>query len=671
MNFYSAQENAKKKTKYLVLLYILVLIVLTFLSTVVLMFIVPIFTGQTISLNHYWESIYNERNLPTFLWVGAFIIGGALISSIIKARHLSNGGAVIAASLGGVRLSPNSHVLNERKALNVVEEMAIASGMPVPEVFILRKETAINAFAAGQTPQDAVIGLTQGCIDKLTRAQLQGVVGHEFSHILNGDMRLNLRIIMLLYGIEFVSLLGRILSSTSRRGSSRKGKGNGAIILVGIALRIIGWFGILFGNMIQGAVSRQREFLADASSVQFTRDPTTIADALKVIGGGAQTSRLKNTDVNDVAHMFFGQAFNARLAFLFATHPPIELRIQRIEPSWDGAFLKALPPPVVETQNDSSNKTTSGLERLQESLPQPLAMLMAAGVMVEHLSESSQNTLSKLVEKAQDPMEAMALILAILAMEEVYNVAEKDNQNSLVKIDWSSLLKDSSAKGLDALVKQQIQFLQSVNLVNKLPLVELAMPALKSLSKKQYLEFKGFMQAVMDWDGQQTIFEQSVFQLVGRYLDVNFGLKSANKVRYKKAQQVAMELQVVFSSVVYYGHNAPQDKKEGSSANYGTNDSSKHISKHNEQITMDYAFAKAIKHIGLPNLQRIEVDDNQQTMFQLAVEKLLYCSEPLKQNIIESLVLSIEYDGQVNAIEKELVLAIAATMNAPIPRINL
>ncbi|GAB6070788.1 M48 family metallopeptidase [Thiomicrorhabdus hydrogeniphila] len=661
MNFYSAQENAKKKTKYLVLLYILVLIALTFLSTVVLMFIVPMFTGQTIHLNHFWDSIYNERNLPTFLWVGAFILSGALISSIMKARHLSNGGAVIAASLGGVRLSSNSHVLNERKALNVVEEMAIASGMPVPEVFILRKENAINAFAAGQTPQDAVIGLTQGCIDKLTRAQLQGVVGHEFSHILNGDMRLNLRIIMLLYGIEFISLLGRILSSTSRRGSSRKGKGNGAIILVGIALRIIGWFGILFGNMIQGAVSRQREFLADASSVQFTRDPTTIADALKVIGGGAQTSRLKNTDVNDVAHMFFGQAFNARLAFLFATHPPIELRIQRIEPSWDGAFLKALPPPSpIETPTDSANNSQTSLERLQESLPQPLAMLMAAGVMVDHLSESSQNTLSKLVEKAQDPMEAMALILAILAIEEDQgedNLTDKDNQDLVPKIDWSSLLKDSNAKGLDGLVKQQIQLLKSTKLVNKLPLVELAMPALKSLSKTQYIEFKGFMQSVMDWDGQQTIFEQSVFQLVGRYLDVNFGLKSANKVRYKKAQQVAMELQMVFSSVVYYGHNTPHDKEENGS-------------KHNEQITMDYAFAKAIKHIGLPNLQRIEVDDKQQAMFQLAVEKLLYCSEPLKQKIIESLVLSIEYDGHVNAIEKELVLAIAATMNAPIPRIN-
>ena len=665
MNFYSAQENARKKTKYLVLLYILVLLVLTFLSTLVLMFVVPMFTGDPIMLNHFGGSIFDQRNLPTLFWVGTFVMGGALISSLIKARALSKGGSVIAASLGGVKLSPNSKELNERKALNVVEEMAIASGMPVPEVFVLRKESAINAFAAGQTPQDAVIGLTQGCIDKLTRSQLQGVVGHEFSHILNGDMRLNLRIIMLLYGIEFIALLGRILTSSNRSRSSRRGKGNGAIVLAGIALRIIGWFGILFGNMIQAAVSRQREFLADASSVQFTRDPDAIASALKVIGGLTESSRLKNTDVHAVSHMFFGQAFHTSLAFLFATHPPIEMRIQRIEPNWNGEYLKPLPPQepmqneseASQTEKSQTEKPASGLERLQESLPQPLsqplAMLMAAGVMVEHLNAQAQDTLKTLVEKAQDPMEAMALVLVVLAADD-----KSDPEVKTPQIEWQKILENNSAKGLLTLLEQQQKLLESTNLVNKLPLVELAMPALKTLSKSQYLEFKTLLQKVIDWDGQQTIFEQSIFQLVSRYLDVNFGLVKANKVRYKKAQQVAMELQIILSSVVHYGHNE--------------------ASKHNQQITMDLAFNKAIKHLELYNLQRIDIDNqqsgkefNQEQVFGLAVEKLLYCSEPLKQKIVEALVLSIEYDGQINAVEKELVLAIAATMNAPIPRLNL
>jgi len=459
-------------------------------------------------------------------------------------------------------------------------------------------------------------------------------------------MRLNLRIIMLLYGIEFIALLGRILSSSTRnRSRSRsKGKGNGAIILAGIALRIIGWFGILFGNMIQAAVSRQREFLADASSVQFTRDPSAISGALKVIGGVTESSRLRNTDVSEVSHMFFGQAFHTRLAFLFATHPPIEMRIQRVEPYWDGSFLKPLPPPEKsENPADAESKAnSSALDTLQDKLPQPLTMLMAAGLMVEQLSEKSQSTLVSLVEKSQDPMEAMALVLAVLACEEGKKVQP---------INWQQVLSSETVKGLDVLVKKQLELILSVDLVNKLPLIELTMPALKSLSKKQYLEFKALLQTVMDFDGQKTIFEQSVFQLVTRYLDVHFGLVKANQVRYRKAKQVAMELQIVLSALVHYGHNDSSEKLN--------------------QLTMDLAFNKAVKHLKLDDLQRIEIDEQHQQMFERSVDKLLYCSEALKQQIVEALVLCIEHDGKIEPVEKELLLAIAATMNAPIPRLSL
>ncbi|BCN93901.1 Zn-dependent protease [Thiomicrorhabdus immobilis] len=657
MNFYSAQDNAKKKTKYLVLLYILILMVLTLLSTLVLMLLLPFFTANHITLDWHYL-LFSPQSLPTLFATGAFVIGGALISSFVKSRHLSKGGAVIASALGGVKLSPNSDNINERKALNVVEEMAIASGMPVPEVFVLRKESAINAFAAGLSPQDAVIGLTQGCIDKLSRSQLQGVVGHEFSHILNGDMRLNLRIIMLLYGIEFIGLLGRILTSSSRSSSSRssrsKGKGNGAIVLAGIALRLIGWFGVLFGNMIQAAVSRQREFLADASSVQFTRDPTAIADALKVIGGVTESSRLKNTDVSEVAHLFFGQAFHTRLAFLFATHPPVEMRILRIQPSWDGQYLK----PQVTSQPSSAEKMEAStslagqvnhpLNALADKLPEPLAMLMAAGVMVEQLSQKSQKVLLELIDKSKDPMEAMALVLAILICEEPETL-QADS-------DWKRLLASSEITGLDKMVSQQVSLLLSTDLSNRLPLVELTMPALKTLSDNQYLQFKGLLQQVMDLDHQQSIFEQSVFQLVTRYLDVHFGLASQQRVRYRKAKQVAIELQLIFSALVYYGNDIKDSKQE---SKYGLN------------LSMDLAFNRAVEKLGLQNLQRIDVTASQQNLFKTATEKLLYCSEPLKQKIVEALVLCVEHDGKVNSVEKELVLAIAATMNAPIPRLSL
>jgi len=636
MNFYAAQDSAKKKTKYLVLLYVLILLVLTGLSTLVILLLFPLSSGQSLIGLH----IFNEENLPTLLGVGAFVMGGAFISSFVKSRHLSKGGAVIAASLGGIRLSPNSDNINERKALNVVEEMAIASGMPVPEVFVLRKEKAINAFAAGQSPQDAVIGLTQGCIDKLSRTQLQGVVGHEFSHILNGDMRLNLRIIMLLHGIEFIGLLGRILTSTQRNrrysSSSRsKSKSNGALILVGVALRIIGWFGILFGNMLQAAVSRQREFLADASSVQFTRDPDAIAGALKVIGGVSESSRLKNTDSQDVAHMFFGQSFKTRLAFLFATHPPVDLRIRRIEPGWDGQYLKPQVMPAVEPVIKNSNNL--------ENMPQPLAMLMAAGILIDQLNEVSKGVLSELVKKAQDPMEAMALVIAVLICEE-----STDSQDDIA---WKALIQSSSHSVLEPMINQQLKALLAIDLENRLPLVELTMPALKTLSEEQYQTFKGLLQNVMDLDNQQSIFEQSAFLLITRYLDVHFGLVKVNRVRYKKAKHIVMELQLVFSILVHYGHN----------------NSSKPMNK----LTMNLAFSKAMNILGLANIEALEISEQQQNLFERATEKLAYCSDELKQKIVQALVACVEHDGQVEPVEKELVLAIAATMNAPIPRLSL
>jgi len=633
MNFFAAQDRAKKKTKYLVLIYLLVLLVLTVLSSLVLMLFVPIALGQPLP-SPFWQSIFSQEQLPLFAGVGAFVIGGALISSYIKSRHLSKGGGVIAASLGGVKISPNTSDLNERKALNVVEEMAIASGMPMLEVYLLKNESGINAFAAGQTPMDAVIGVTQGCVDKLTRAQLQGVIGHEFSHILNGDMRLNLRIIMLLHGIEFIGLLGRILTSSQRHrrhSSSRsRSKGNGVVVLAGIALRLIGWFGILFGNLIQAAVSRQREFLADASSVQFTRDPTTIADALKVIGGSANSSRLSNTDVNEVAHMFFGQSFVTRFSMLFATHPPIEMRIRTLEPGWDGAFLKPLTPPVREDEAESLQ---------QFELPEPLAILMAAGVVLDQLNSEQQKQLSNLTEQVNDPLEAMALIIAILleASDDLSDTAA-----------FSAMFDAIEIKGLQNLVVSHWDELRQLGKVNTLPLVELSMPALKQMSEQQYADYKTLLAAVMMLDGKQTVFEQSIHQLVTRYLDVHFGLEKVAKVRYRKARQVAMELQQVFSVLVHYGH-----KTDGSST-----------------FTIESAFKKAMMHVELVGIQQVEVDESNLELFHRATEKLLYCSLPLKHKIVEAMTLCIEHDGHVNETEKELVLAIAATMDAPLPRLT-
>lgn len=672
MNFYIAQDKARQKTKWLVLFYLFSLLFLTFVSTIVLMLLMPLFgvEGLPDVSADFWSSLFSEKHSNTFLGVGAFILGGAFISSYIESRHLAKGGSVVAARLGGVKISASTTHFNERKALNVVTEMAIASGMPVPDVYLLKNETGINAFAAGMMPSDAVIGLTQGAIDKLTRTQLQGVVGHEFSHILNGDMRLNLRIIMLLHGVAFIALLGRILTPTSNhrnsrysRSSSSKGKGSGAIIVVGILLRLIGWLGVLLGNIVKAAVSRQREFLADASSVQFTRNPSAIGDALKVIGSPSQTTRIQKADISEVSHLFFGQAFRTHFNFIFATHPPIEQRIRRVEPHWDGRFLKSITTPSIEPVHETSAK----LEPVKIS--ESLAMLMAAGITIEHLNDAAQKNLESLIDHCKEPLEAMALVIVVLmsdaiegfkvnkpedfeesvednAKESAEERAEESAESSSESL-MNSLFITCDIAGLVQAVKLQQERLRSIDLENRLPLIEIAMPALKEMSLPQYKHFQSCLLAVMNLDQQQTIYEQSVYQLISRYLDVHFALANPIKVRYKKAKQVSIEIQLVISLLAYYGHDS------------------------NSPGLVKQAFEKGMQLIDLQDVTLLDATPSNQALFQTATQKLAYCSDELKATILKGLMACIEHDGKVADIERELILAIAATLEVPISRIPL
>ena len=661
MNFYIAQDKARQKTKWLVLFYLFALLLLTIVSTIALMLLMPLFGVQGLPdfSADFWSSLFSEKHSNTFLGVGAFILGGAFISSYIESRHLAKGGSVVAAGLGGVKISASTTDFNERKALNVVTEMAIASGMPVPDVYLLKNETGINAFAAGMMPSDAVIGLTQGAIDKLTRAQLQGVVGHEFSHILNGDMRLNLRIIMLLHGVAFIALLGRILTPTSNqrngryhRSSSSKGKGRGVIIIVGILLRLIGWLGVLLGKIVKAAVSRQREFLADASSVQFTRNPSAIGDALKVIGSPSQTTRIQKTDISEVSHLFFGQAFRTHFNFIFATHPPIEQRIRRLEPHWDGLFLKPLTTPTIEPVHETSAK----LEPVTTS--ESLAMLMAAGITIEHLSVAAQKKLEYLMDHSKEPLEAMALVIVVLMSDAIegFKVTKPEAcEESVVEVNAESsseplmnrLFTTCDIAGLAQAVKLQQERLRSIDLENRLPLIEIAMPALKEMSLPQYKHFQSCLLAVMDLDQQQTIYEQSVYQLISRYLDVHFALAPPIKVRYKKAKQVSIEIQLVISLLAYYGHDS------------------------NSPDLVKQAFEKGMQLIDLPDATLLDATPSNQGLFQTATQKLAYCSDELKATILKGLMACIEHDGKVADIERELILAIAATLEVPISRIPL
>ncbi|MBA3850586.1 MAG: peptidase M48, partial [Opitutus sp.] len=310
MDFFEAQARAKRRTNRLVALFALAVlgtIAASYLAAILIFRQVQPIAEQTEA--NYWEyqrtARWPDRAAFTQWWdpqifagvaVGTLAIVG--LASLFKWSQMRAGGSAVAEMVGGRRVDPRTTDLRERRLLNVVEEMAIASGTPVPAVYVLENEPGINAFAAGLTTADAVVAVTRGTLDKLNRDELQGVIGHEFSHILNGDMRLNVKLTAIVFGILVIGLIGRgILRSLGRGrirtgGGKNKGGGLAVIAAVGLALLLIGYIGYFFGRLIQAAVSRQREFLADASAVQFTRNPGGISGALKKIGGYALGSTM-------------------------------------------------------------------------------------------------------------------------------------------------------------------------------------------------------------------------------------------------------------------------------------------------------------------------------------------------------------------------------------------
>ncbi|RUO59259.1 M48 family metallopeptidase [Pseudidiomarina marina] len=374
VNFFEHQQQAKRNTGLLVVLF---LVAFTLIIGLVAVVTAAIFGGIAVQQNGEYQFSWQP-----IAWVVVIVGGGILIAMLVKWLSLKPGGHVVAESLGGVRIEPNSTDPLERRILNVVEEMAIAANMPVPAVYLLPNEANINAFAAGYESKDAVIGLTRGAVETFSREQLQAVVAHEFSHILNGDMRLNIRLIAALAGILLIAHVGRIFLQSARFSSSRR-RGNGnALPLVGLALFIIGYIGVFFGNIIKAAVSRQREYLADAAAVQFTRNPEALSGALQQIGAREYGSKIAHTNADETAHLFFGQALSSWFT-LMATHPPLDRRIKRIQPSWNGRYPKPSKAMVQSTaEQQASQPQPSALNRL--------AMLALPALLLERVRSPKQ-----------------------------------------------------------------------------------------------------------------------------------------------------------------------------------------------------------------------------------------------------------------------------------------
>jgi len=324
----------------LFLLAVVALIVVTNISVVAFFYFTQdynLYAGSRQGWSGFWSYFSWERSG----WIALAIAATVAVVVLVRWLQLSTGGRSVAEAMGAQRVLPASADAAERRCLNVVAEMALAAGMPVPPLYIMQDERGINAFAAGITPADAVVVVTRGTAAHLRRSELQGVIAHEFSHILNGDMRLNIRLAALLAGITFIADAGHVLlrgGMHARYGTSPRRRGRSSLPALGLVLLVSGSLGTLAAKCIRAAISRQKEYLADAAAVQFTRDPATIGNALKVIGGYVPGTLVHAARAPEMAHLFFARVEHA-LWDAFDSHPPLDARIRRVDPQWDGSWL--------------------------------------------------------------------------------------------------------------------------------------------------------------------------------------------------------------------------------------------------------------------------------------------------------------------------------------------
>src|SRR6187549_268940 len=344
MDFFARQEAARRTTRWLLVAFLISVVLVVFAIDAVVFFLF---------------GAAEPDASPAAAVFGTSVVVLAIIcgASLFKTLSLRAGGGAVARSLGGTRIERGTGDLPLKRLHNVVEEMAIASGVTMPEVYVLENEDGINAFAAGNSPADAAIAVTRGAATLLKRDELQGVVAHEFSHILNGDMRLNLRLLGWTFGLLAIAIVARIVLQTSPRSSGRDRRdGAGALMLAALAIMVLGYIGVFFGRLLQAAVSRHRERLADASAVQFTRNPLGLSGALLKIAGVSSGSRLVTPEAEEVAHMLFA----AGLPRMFATHPPIEERLKALDPSFRASELPRL---AAEAARDAERQRAADTSR--------------------------------------------------------------------------------------------------------------------------------------------------------------------------------------------------------------------------------------------------------------------------------------------------------------------
>jgi len=709
MDFFAHQDRARSASRRLLILYALSVmgVLITLNVAAVLMVGASQDVDQSRVLGRGIETSINNparfepTPVPVIIAITTACVAGIIVlASLFKRSQLGGDGANVAQMMGGTLVDPTTPDPAERKLMNVVEEMAIASGVPVPRVYLLQNETGINAFAAGETIDRAVIGVTRGCVQTLSRDQLQGVVAHEFSHIVNGDMKLNMRLIVLNFGIMALGVIGYYIVSLAPRSSARssgkdKGAGILAVLAVGLVLMIVGYVGTFFGRLLQAAVSRQREYLADASAVQFTRDPRGISGALKVISGFLSGSSIQSAHAREVSHMFFASGVSAWLGGLTATHPPIEKRIRAIEPDWNGkegrfptsddsfsgavanestsGFAGAMQGKKgrervhdrskVRDQDtgdqDTGDQDTGGqdtgdqdtvrfnpgaLDPTQEHLASDIwsttdlaarASLPRSGEYVkfdaERISHGVEDDLplklrhatalleslpSALLQAAREPYFARAIPIALLL--------DADSSKRKSQIQYIAQIDTTFSK----IVDQVFNSIASLGPAVRLPLLDLSTPAIEQLSPTQLAVYRKMTNAIARSDRELSNFEIALLKTVDRFFRA--GTKQQPAL-YRSVSAVLEPSSILISGLA-----------RGNEVAYRAGMS-----------VLSSSYPQQTVPTGL------EIEG--------AIDRLRSATPAVTRRVVKAVAVTVASDRAVSIEEAELVRAVCAAIDVPVP----
>lgn len=631
MDFFRAQHDARRRTRLLVGLFLLSLTCLLVMANLLLYF------------------IFESTAEPVFyLGISAAILLVVLLSSVFKSHSLRQGGAAVAHMLNA-RLLAAPSTPAEQRLLNVVEEMAIASGTPVPPIYVM-EESAINAFAAGHSINDAVIGITRGAINKLNRDELQGVIAHEFSHVLHGDMRLNLRLIAWLHGIMVLGIIGHYViraASGSRRNSNNNN--NAGIALFGIGLIVLGASGNFFGGLIKAAVSRQREYLADASAVQYTRNPKGIADALKRIAADSTSPVLENPASSQISHALFSEGVHLRFSSLFATHPPLDKRIRVLDPQWNGEYQSAA---AVETSRPSAASpihSPPATDYAQQTALTPLAVAMAiarAGspddIDVSDAKLIHQGIPDACASAAHNPLGAAALICVLLMQDELVQPTSGPPAADPIQQLFSARLPADSNQHLLAEMYRVVPDVSRLDAQYRLPLVNICLGTLRQLSLAQYQLFRGMLTSIIETDNSPDLRSWVLFQVTLHHLDRALGLDMpTSAVTQKRLNQSARSLEVFLSLLSHCGSRNGSDARS--------------------------AFNAAATESGVAGLDYSAPENLTLEQFQRATEQLANLREEDKKRLLNAVSICVYHDKKLTVIENELLKMTSEMLDWPLP----